>query len=311
MTSDKKLIAIGLATFMRPQYLAEALESVARLQAPEGYDVHLVVVDNDDQGSAKTVVDAFRDKIPFGVSYLIEKERGFPNVKNASIEAAIKLGASHIAFFDDDAEVPPDWLIQFLETDADVVEGVADFVLPDTVKVPPLIEYYYKTMKIKKLDTGTVRKSCTSTNVFFDAKLVRDWGLRFNSEFSVLGGSDVDFFSRAYKHGAVIKYSHLARVREKVPDTRANMKWLIRRWFRLGTSSCLRYRLNYSYPVAFVKVAIKAISRIILELPLLLLWPFASMEYKARHLHRFMFGIGLMSGLFGVRYQEYKTIHGS
>lgn len=308
---EEKLIVIGLATFMRPKYLAEALESVSKLMVPKGYALHLVVVDNDEKGSAKPIVDAIRSQIPFAVTYNIEKERGFPNVKNNSIEEAIKLDADFIAFFDDDAAVPEDWLVQFLKTDADVVEGVADFILPKNVKVSPLIEYYYKVMKIKTLETGATRKSCTSTNVFFDAKLVRDWGLRFNKEFSVLGGSDVDFFSRAYKKGAVIKYSHLARVFEKVPETRANKWWLLRRWFRLGTSAALRYRLSYSYPVALIKVLIKSISRIIVGIPLLLVAPFFSVEYQARQLHRFTFGVGLLLGIFGVRYQEYKKIHGA
>lgn len=296
---------------MRPQYLAEALTSLVHLQVPTGYRVHLVVVDNDEAGSARETVDPFREKIPFEVTYLVEPRRGFPFVKNASIEEAIKLGASKIAFFDDDAEVTPDWLIQFLKTDADVVEGVAHFKLPEDRPIAPLIRYYYHEMKIKELNTGDTRKTATSTNVFFDIKLVADWGLRFDENFSISGGSDVQFFTQAYKHGAVIKYSHLAKVYEKVPITRANKAWLMRRWFRLGTSTSVRYRLNYSAPVAALKILTKSLSRILLGLPMLLPLPFCSVSYQARQIHRFVFGIGLFAGLFGFRYQEYKKVHGS
>lgn len=309
--TESKLIVIGLATFMRPNYLAEALESVSYLQCPAGFQLHLVVIDNDIHRSAEPIVESFRKKIPFNVTYQVEAQRGFPNVKNASIETAIVLWADKIAFFDDDATVPSDWLIQFLKTDADVVESNADFILPENKKVSSLIKHYYKEMKIKALATGSIRKSCTSTNVFFDIKLVKDWGLRFNKKFSILGGSDVDFFSRAYKKGAVIKYSHLAQISEKVPETRANNWWLIKRWYRLGTSSSLKYKLNYSMPIAAAKIGFKSISRIVTGIPLLLAAPFCSLDYQAEQLHRFTFGVGLLLGLFGVRYEEYKNIHGA
>ena len=308
---NRPLIVIGLATFMRPQYLSEALASLVHLKAPDGYQLHLVVVDNDENASAQDTVERFREKIPYDLTYLVEKRRGFPYVKNAAIEEAIKLDASKIAFFDDDAEVTPEWLIQFLKTDSDVVEGVAYFKLPENQRIAPLIRYYYKEMKVKELNTGDSRKTATSTNVFFDIKLVKDWGLRFDETFSISGGSDVHFFTQAYKKGATIKYTHLANIYEKVPATRANIPWLLRRWFRLGTSATVRYRLNYSAPVAAVKILIKALSRILLGLPVLLLLPVSSISFRARQIHRFVFGIGLFAGLFGFRYQEYKKVHGA
>lgn len=311
MGSENPLIVIGLATYLRPQYLSEALASLVQLKTPPGYNLHLVVVDNDENGSAEKTVASFREKILFPLTYIVESRRGIPQVRNRVIEEAVKLNASKIALFDDDARVTPDWLIQFLKTEADVVEGVTYFELPQNSKISPLIRYYYTKMKIKELNTGDSRKTAATTNVFFDGKLVKDWGLRFDETFATSGGEDVHFFSQAYKKGATIKYSHLANIYEKVPVTRANIPWLLRRWFRLGTSATARYRINYQAPIAAVKILTKSLSRILLGLPLLIVLPLTSTSFQARQIHRFVFGVGLFAGLFGFQYQEYKKVHGA
>ena len=52
------LIAISVATYMRPAAFRRLLESLGRIHLPEGTDVEVRVVDNDAAGSARATGEA-------------------------------------------------------------------------------------------------------------------------------------------------------------------------------------------------------------------------------------------------------------
>ena len=97
-----KSIAISCNTFLRPKILEKTLESIAQLNIPAGIKITVLVVDNDANASARTVIDKFQVDFPFDITYKVEEKRGLANARNRLLKEALELGVSHIAILDDD-----------------------------------------------------------------------------------------------------------------------------------------------------------------------------------------------------------------
>ena len=107
-------VALCLCTCKRPQFLEASLGSLQGLNLPSNTNVHLVVVDNDEAGSAQPVVSQCSPSLPFPVTYVIEPKRGIPCARNRAIRETKRIGADYLVFFDDDEQVTADWLIQLM-----------------------------------------------------------------------------------------------------------------------------------------------------------------------------------------------------
>ncbi len=107
--SGMTAVAICALTLHRPRGLDALLGSLAGLDDPgAAFDVKVVIVDNDGDGSAEAVVDRWRPEFPWELVYVVEARPGIPCGRNAAIRAA---GAvDFIAFLDDDETADPNWL---------------------------------------------------------------------------------------------------------------------------------------------------------------------------------------------------------
>ena len=56
-TSTYPVIAICVATYKRPELLINCIKSIMQLEAPEEYKVIVIVVDNDNDGTARDIVE--------------------------------------------------------------------------------------------------------------------------------------------------------------------------------------------------------------------------------------------------------------
>jgi len=63
----------------------------------------------------------------------------------------------------------------------------------------------------------------------------RPW---FDPQFALSGGEDQDFFVRLSKAGKRFAWSDEARAHGDVPDTRANLGWLLRRAYSVAIPTC-------------------------------------------------------------------------
>lgn len=128
--SDITFIDICLATFKRPNLLAEALQSLARLKV-DGFRIRVIVVDNDRYATAHATVEEFRQSVSFEVIYDVEPIQSIPLARNRALS---HVRGDYFAFFDDDETVPANWLTTLLATmrryDADVVFGPVEGLLP-------------------------------------------------------------------------------------------------------------------------------------------------------------------------------------
>jgi len=55
--------SICIATYLRPLGLARLLDSLERLKLPSGLRVETIVVDNDEDGSARSIVESRADSL--------------------------------------------------------------------------------------------------------------------------------------------------------------------------------------------------------------------------------------------------------
>ncbi len=133
----------------------------------------------------------------------------------------------------------------------------------------------------------------------------------FNEAMVLTGGSDTHFFLRAWLAGNRIVWADDAIVQESVPVSRMDARWQLRREYRRGNtlSLCLRDLQDTPWRrIRRVGLGVVSILRGSVEVLVAL---FRGRAAVIGALGRIMFGAGLLTGLVGVRYDEYATIHGS
>ena len=235
-------ILISCCTCMRPKMLSEALESIKKIKIPRGIKVELLVVDNDKFQTARKVVEDFQTTSKIKSNYCVEEQRGIANARNRVLKEAIALGASHIAFLDDDEIVDENWLfshVAFYQNNEKVFISSG----PTFNKFKKSYPRYITQNKIFKQSstklTGEERTYCASGNVFFPVSIAKDAGIFFDNSYVFMGGEDGDFFKRASKEGYAIYWNGEAINYEMIGDERANIKWIMNRQHYNGYSSSL------------------------------------------------------------------------
>jgi succinoglycan biosynthesis protein ExoM len=253
-------IDVLLATFRRQDLLAEALQSLARLEL-EGLVIRVVVVDNDQDQTARATVEAFRDSVSFEVVYDVEPEQGVAKARNRALS---QVRADYFAFFDDDETVPADWLTTLFGTmqryGADAVQGPLLGLLPPGA---PAWAKDQPSFRGERMATGARLEFCATNNILVRTSALGDPAQRFDLKYNLSGGEDADFFYRLRRAGKLLVWCDEAVVTEHVPENRVNLPWLRRRGFRSGQSFMrivmqrdpLRKRLAWSLKKAVQLVA--------------------------------------------------------
>jgi len=222
-------IDICICTFRR-QFLAETLQSVARLSAG-AHDIRVIIADNDQQPSARVLVEDWRGRLPFAVTYVHAPAANICIARNACLDHA---SADFVAFIDDDEVVAPGW-IEALVGQAEAGQAAAVLGPVRAIYAPDAPRWmvegdFHSTLPV--FVDGQIRTGYTC-NV-----LIR-WSppysaLRFDLALGQSGGEDTAFFYQLTALGGTIAYAPGARVEEPVPADRASMAWLVRRRLRFG-----------------------------------------------------------------------------
>lgn len=231
--NDRNL-AIGICTYKRTDQLAGCLQSLSAMDLPDTIPLCVIVVDNDPAGSALEVVNEFKAAVCFPVYYRVEARPGIPCARNCVLREAKTLGITDLAFIDDDEYVDAQWLVtlwhQYVGSDVAVMGGYVAIVYPP--ETPQWIRSG-NFFQHPKRQTDTPLTSVASGNVIFDfRKLVVQWNLSFDERFALAGGSDTDFFFRASKKGAVIKWTEDAIAYELLAEERMCLSYLLKNRFR-------------------------------------------------------------------------------
>ena len=243
--TDIKFIAVACCTCCRPDMLKMALANIRDLELPQDIKVELLIIDNDKNAFAKTVVEEFKKDFPIAIHYFVEETRGLASARNRLLEEAIKLGVSHIAMFDDDGLLDKNWLgshIKFYNNgSAHVIAG------PQYTFFHGDFPNYITQNNIFKSGTtkpsGTKLKTCAANNVFFPVGIMTNSLIWFDKSYVFMGGEDGDFFNRVREAGYKIVFNPGAIAREITDKKRANAAWIISRSYYNGYSGAfLRFK---------------------------------------------------------------------
>ena len=215
------IVLIGVCTHKRPQMLRDCLDSLTQQLVPPNISAAIVVVDNESDPAAETIVDEFHHISPIPIYYVHEPRRGIACARNAVLDTATSMRADWIAMIDDDETAQPDWL--------------ANLMAPEYLDVPVLtgrhVRHYPTPLPFWAVprhgstptDSGRHLDTAYTGNVRFAISLV-NVGLRFDERFNLLGGEDARFFNRARALGFSIKQTLRAITHETIHRERLTFR---------------------------------------------------------------------------------------
>jgi succinoglycan biosynthesis protein ExoM len=294
-------VTICIATHKRRVGLAKLLGSLAGQTGAPPF--HVIVVDNDREKSAQSVVGQFHDKIP--LTYLVEPVRGIARTRNRAVVAA---RSPFLAFIDDDEWATPRWLAELVRRqsksaaeavigrvevkfDAAVSEAVRHCGLFDTSPLP---------------DGAMVPWYLTRTsNALILREALPDKEVPFSTRYDLSGGEDVHLFRTMISAGARVVASMSAVVFEHRSAERANLPWIFRRGLRNGVliaelgQSATRDAKGSLRPLRQLQTATAALLRAGT------MWNNAPSE-AGRHVVKAGTEIGRLLHMLGVRIEEYR-----
>ncbi len=231
MVSGGLAIDICVCTFRRP-HIAVTLQSLAALVVKPNWTVRAVVADNDDEPTARGLVETTAHDCGLPVLYLHAPACNISVARNACLRAAT---APLVAFIDDDEIASPDWLVLLIAalegSHADVVLGPVQAVYPTDCPGWLRKGDFHSTKPIWVHGEIVTGYTC---NVIFRRTAPALTDRRFRLDLGGSGGEDSEFFSAVRGAGGTVAYAEKALITEPVANDRANMSWLLRRRFRCG-----------------------------------------------------------------------------
>ena len=305
-------INICVITYRRPKGLQRLLGALQQLQLPEpACGVRVVVVDNDPEESAREVCSAATSWLSHPITYLVEKRRGIPQARNTALAAALE-GAAFVAFVDDDAEPEPRWLVELCRVQrsrhADAVTGPCQSAFEEP---PPRWIERSGLFERPRHTTGLCIEYARTGNVLVATEALARMDHLFDERMALTGSSDTEFFRRFAGSGNRIVWADGAVVREWVQPSRANLSWMLKRGFRVGNAETFIDRTIRQPPLRARRVLAHGVWCCAKGAALAALGIARGRAGVARGLHLAAAGLGRLAGLFGYRYQEYRTIHGA
>ncbi len=312
--SDIPVVCVCIATCRRPVHLKHTLESIAalRFEKEPTPEIRIIVVENDINQLGRPVIASMRTRVPWPIEYVIESRPGISFARNTLIRLAAEAEAKLIAFIDDDELAEPQWLDELLATlrkyRANAVLGP---VLPRFESPPP--PWLATAFDRRRHATGSVIGAADfrTGNLLLESRILLEIDGPFDHDFSLIGGSDACLGRDLEKRGQKFFWNDEAIVHETVPDSRANVSWYLQRRFRTGMSlAVIRLKLQGQLQGS-ASVLFKGIGAIGFGLLSTSKGLMSGRKGLLEGVSIVAFGLGSLYGLFGGRFQEYASVHGT
>jgi glycosyltransferase involved in cell wall biosynthesis len=303
-------IAIGVPTWRRLDGLARLIDGLAtlRFERVPRPACTLIVVDNDPLGSAAPVIESARRRLGFPVISAVEPTPGLAAVRNRLLDL-IPADAAALALIDDDEVPEPGWLdallVERARTGAAIVAGRVEPHFPAPV---PAWVTEGALFRAARQRTGTFTRRGGSCNCLIDARVFRQFGLRFADAYGETGGEDTHFFWRAAALGEPIVWCDEAVVVEWIPPERATVRWLLRREYREGGTVALVERDLGASTMRRLERMARGAARIGQGVVQAGISPPVGPRLTARAVQGAKLvarGAGMIAGVLGVRFREY------
>lgn len=148
-------------------------------------------------------------------------------------------------------------------------------------------------------------------NVLIKLDCLEQFNSPFNKGFGLSGGEDTHLFERLYRKGVRAVWSNEAIVRENIPSSKANLRWILRRAHFNGNTLALAERaLAVSKKLVFIRI-FKGLGRILQGTILFLPSICSGRASVVRSLTVVARGVGMITGILGCKVEEYRRIHGT
>lgn len=304
-------IAICVITCFRPDGLKRLLDGVIKQKFTKNPipEIRLVIVDNDAEGSARSVCDEFiAQHEEVKLIYEIEKQRGIPFARNHSVDLA-KNDVDFIAIMDDDEVPAEDWLDELMtaqqEFSADILTGP---VTPYFVERPAdwLLSFFGSGRLANGENLRYNYGYAYTSNLFAKASLFQN--IRFDEQFRSNGADDTHLFMQVYQQGYKAVWADRALVTEWLPPSRTNYKWLWQRAYRRGNGFAFCELVQNPFLGTRIQRFAKGTFRLVQGI-LTAAISFGRKPVFVRGIQTAFLGVGMITGSFGSEYQEYTTIH--
>ncbi|WP_226573161.1 glycosyltransferase family 2 protein [Acuticoccus sediminis] len=235
-------LTIFIPTRNRPEPLARALASLARLTVPPDCEIDVLVADNAAEPNAAPVVDAAA--LPFSYRTVHAGTPGVASVRNFGIAAA---EGELIAFLDDDCEAEPGWIAARVATlratGADAAFGprLAKIDGPATPDAALIASTYARDLDLPDGTDVTDRNAYLPLpgSVFVAARCLTDRPGPFDLRLDSIGAEDVLLFRQLQLEGRRFVWSPGGRVTEYIPVSRANARFVMTRRYVAGQHRCM------------------------------------------------------------------------
>ncbi|MFG5383229.1 glycosyltransferase family 2 protein [Yoonia sp. R2-816] len=224
-------LLIGVCTRQRNVLLRRLIDSISAQPAPAGYDVGILVVDNNDDPVARDALVGLSG--PFPVTVVHEARAGLVYARNRALNEAAARGADWFVGVDDDEWVAQDWLARFI--DGMETLGRSILIAPCRYVYDDGLSRFLQPIQLPSKPRGARPVVMASSNFALHCRVFDPAygpGLRFHPAYNESGGEDLEFFLRAERACGWVPAA--------LPDAVAFEDWK-------GPRATLGYRLRRSW----------------------------------------------------------------
>lgn len=226
-------VVIAILTYRRPDDLAAAIPAVLAEAATVTPAASILVVDNDPDGGAAAIADEFVGR---GVRYAHEPVPGIAAARNRALDSVDD--DCVLIFIDDDEHPCAGWLTALLGTyQATGAGAVAGPVLSEFATDPDAWVAAGRFFDRRRHATGTALTAAATNNLLLDLGRLAPLRLRFDEAFGLTGGSDNLFTRQLVRAGIGMVWCDEAIVIDRVPASRVQRSWVLKRAFRSGNTT--------------------------------------------------------------------------
>ncbi len=311
MSIQKTPVTIAIITCRRPLWLQRLLKSLIKQKVIDDVELNILVVDNAGEETTLDVVNQIKENSPYKVNYFHEARAGIVFARNRCVEEFLKTDSQNLFFIDDDEWPESDqWAQKLLDKKA---EYKADVITSHVISVGGegtpswAIDLIYGKNNLVEGDTVNV---FYTNNLLLSRKVLEQVAPAFDERFAMTGASDYHFALKCKKAGFNAFYTNAA-VLEEFPKSRATVKWFVKRGFRSG----IGFTRSHLFEDSLIKTVfycttmsgirfIRGIGYCILGIATLNKTTFVDGLFKLCS------SVGTIAGFFGIKHNEYKTIHG-
>jgi succinoglycan biosynthesis protein ExoM len=231
---SEPIVSIIIPTQRRPRSLERAARSCFGQVGVDAGALELIVIDNDEHGSARPIAEALAAEAPFPLRYIHEPRPGVANARNAGV-AAVR--GRFIAFLDDDEEASEGWIAALCDVqrrfEADLVFGPVRARIPENIRDHrAYLEHFFS--RSDRAGEGLIDHYHGCGDSLVRRAALPNRPLPFSEGRNRIGGEDDLLFSEMQGAAARIAWAPAAWVWEDPAPERINLRYAIRRAFVYG-----------------------------------------------------------------------------